>query len=164
MLNGAHVHLLVNHIPVLAAGFALVFFILALWRNSDGWLRGGLLLLVFALAGDLAAYLSGPSAVHAIAGMPRSSDAALEAHHARAGYAIVTGVIVVVVGAIALILRKRNPQRSSWAKIALAAATLVHALVLAWTSLAGGKINHPELQDAADQRSGAVAGDPHQGS
>lgn len=161
MTSGAHIHLLVNHVPVLAAPFALCFFVLALGRNSDGWLRGGLLLLVIALAGDAAAFLSGPAAVHDIVDLQRTSDVALEGHHARATYAMITAVIALVAAATAWFIRRKKPARSRWAAIALIAATLVHTLALAGTALEGGKVNHPELQDAAEQGAGPVHGDHH---
>lgn len=160
-MTGAHLHLLVNHVPVLGAAFALLFLGIAVVRpDGEGWLRGGLLLLAIALAGDVAAYVSGEPAADAIVGAPRTSDAALAAHHARAAYVLATGALALVAASIVLLVRRRR-RAALWARAALAAGTLVHAAALSWTALAGGAINHPELRAPGPPASEPVRADHH---
>jgi hypothetical protein len=84
-MNWAHVHLMINDLPILGSAFAFVLLAVASVSPArDGWARAGSLVLAIALFGVVAAFFSGDPAVDVVAGAPRTSAKALSDHHVRA--------------------------------------------------------------------------------
>jgi uncharacterized membrane protein len=155
-MNGAHLHLLVNDVPILASLFAALFFAIALWMDPrDTWVRAGLILLGIASIGGLIAFLSGDPALAVIEGQQHSSGRALSEHHVRATVAICVLGAAALAGVIAFVTsRTPGASHSPGLITILFVATLASALAMGWTGLAGGRINHPELQQPGDREGG----------
>ncbi|TWI82608.1 hypothetical protein [Chitinophaga japonensis] len=157
----AHFHLTVNDLPILGFLFATVFLILALttrWRDS--WARAGMVMLAFSFLGVLAAFFSGDPALHVISGQARTSARALSQHHKRGLAATIIAMITVIIATVAILkARKAGGVYSKRLLIIVLIATALSAAAMAWTGLAGGRINHPELQEPADRESGPAQ--PH---
>jgi uncharacterized membrane protein len=155
MKNWAHVHVVVNHLPIFAMGFAALFLAIALTgADRTAWMRAAIVLLTISFVGVVAAFFTGEPALEVIAGRPRTSGKALEAHHVASVFAIIMAGLTLVVTTVAIVLHRRRGQYPRWSVIALLATALVTAVGLGWTGLAGGRINHPELQEAGDLDSG----------
>jgi hypothetical protein len=121
----------------------------------DAWVRAGSLILAIALFGVVAAFFSGDPAINVITGAPRTSAKALTDHHVRALVACGFSALgaVAVIGAIVSARRNRGSySRRAVTIVMLAALPMTGALV--WTGEAGGRINHPELQEPSDRESG----------
>src|SRR5262245_41741450 len=109
MMNWAHVHLLVNHVPILASLFAALFFVLALRVSTrTTWTQPGLVMLGIAVAGAFLAYLTGDPAADAIQGQARTSGHALEEHHVRATVATIIAGATAVAGVAAVFTSAKN--------------------------------------------------------
>lgn len=152
----AHFHLTVNEVPIIDFLLAIVFLALSLiTQKRDGWARAGMLTLGISVAGVLLAFFSGDPAVDVINGEPRTSDRALNQHHVRALYATGLAVVTAILAVIAVLKAKKagGSYSDRLLKIVLVAA-IISAGAFTWTGLAGGRINHPELQKPADRESG----------
>jgi hypothetical protein len=107
--------------------------------------------------GAAASFLSGLVAEDAINGMPRTSNKALASHHVAA---IIATSLVAIAAVIALVVFLRARKRGSTFDRRSIAIMLVAAIMasaaLAWAGLAGGRINHPELQEPGDLEEGVV--------
>lgn len=161
-MNWAHTHLLVNHVPVLGPLFAAGFLLLALvTRDRDGWVRAAIVTLAASFAGAVAAYLSGSPAITDVASIPRTSGKALAEHH---GLALIATVLVGMAAAaaiVALVVRRRRAAHATWMVAVVLACTLVAAGAMGLVGLAGGRINHPELQTDADRAGGPASTHHH---
>lgn len=159
-MDGAHVHLLVNHVPILGFFLSSLFLLLALvGREREGWMRAALVTLALAFLGGVVAFVTGTPALTAIDGMPRTSGKALTEHHVRAVIAAVVGTIAIIVGFAITLLARKYGAYSSRGVLILLGSNLAAAATLGWTGLAGGRINHPEVQQAADREHGTAR--PH---
>ena len=70
-MNDAHLHLLVNHLPIVGAMLSLPLFGLALLMPKDrGALRAAVLVAVFTALGGVAADLTGEPAEEVVEGLP----------------------------------------------------------------------------------------------
>lgn len=157
-MNAAHLHLIVNHLPIVGAAIAVVLLVLALaQRGERGALRAGVLVLALSAAGAGAAYLTGEPAEEIVERMPGTSEAALETHEDRAGVATGLSVLAALAGAAALYLVERRKARPGVpVGVALASALLTTGAMV-WTGASGGEIRHPEI------RGGAAAAAPAPG-
>ena len=156
MMNWAHVHLLVNDVPILASAFSALFFLIALRaERRDTWARAGMLLLGIACISAFAAYMTGDPASEVIEGLPHTSNRALSDHHVRAIVAVGAAMVAAVASICALIITTRNGgSYSRRLVLVLFALSALSAICLAWTGLAGGRISHPELQLPGDRQEG----------
>ena len=162
-MDGAHVHLLLNHIPVLGTLFCVLLLAFALLRKSGEVLRVALLGTVLVALVTFPAYLSGESAEDAVKrlGSPDISTIMLDEHEDAALPAMLTVEGTGVLALLALVLGRggRRPGWLPWA--VLAAGGLGFALVARAANL-GGQIHHPEIRAGAPAASGGED-DDHRG-
>lgn len=153
-----HLHLLLNHFPIVGTILAAVLLGLALVRRADTgvWLAGTVLLAISAVSAA-GANLTGEPAEEAIEDMPGVSEAAIHEHEERADIATVVSVVIGI-GAVAAYALGRN--RSGIAALAGPfAGAVVSGGLMAWTGAAGGQIHHPEVRDGAPMGEAAEAGE-----
>lgn len=155
MKNWAHFHVVVNHLPIFASAFAALFLAVALVANErTTWMRAAIVLLLIFFAGVAFAFLSGSPALAVIEGEPRTSAIALTEHHIAALTATIVSGLVAGLTIVTYVVRRRRGFYPRWSIAALLGGTLLAGGGLAWTGLAGGRINHPELQEPGDRESG----------
>jgi uncharacterized membrane protein len=153
-MNGAHLHLVLNHVPVLGTIFGLALLGWGLFRRSDVLQRAALITCVVVALGAVPAYLTGEPAEDIIENIAPTVENAIEAHEEAA---LVSFIAVGVLGALALaaLLLARTRFNPTLAVYSAFATAVVTAALMAWTANLGGRIRHPEL--ASGSRSSAHA-------
>lgn len=147
-MSGAHLHLVLNHLPILGTVFGLAILAWGTVRRQAEVQRVALGLFVFAGAAAGAAYWTGESAEEMVEGRPGVSHAMIEAHEEVALYALIAA-IVLGVAALGVLWIARNGTLPMGLSGAVVAAALVAVGVMAYTANQGGKISHPELRSDA---------------
>ena len=154
-MNSAHLHLVLNHLPVLGTAFGLAILAFGLWKRSEDNKRLALGLLVITALLAIPAYLTGEPAEGAVKGMSGVAGDLIERHEEAAGVAL-GGVLALglfaVVGLVAF--RGQRPVPKWFGGAALLGALVVSGL-MAWTANLGGQVHHPEIRGAASQSSSA---------
>jgi uncharacterized membrane protein len=147
-MNPNHLHLLLNHLPVLGTLFGLLLFVVAYIRRSEELTRASLVVFVLAGAAAVAAYLTGEGAEEVVENIG-ISDALIELHESAAFYALVAAIVLGVFALGSLLFyyyRTRLPRSLSLTVLVLAIAA---SGLMAWTADLGGQIRRPELQSAS---------------
>lgn len=146
MYSLAHLHLMLNHFPIIVTVLGLLLLVVALLRHRDELTR---VAFAFFVGGGLIAlptYLTGESAEELIEDLPGVTEALIERHEDAA---LIAAVIVGVLGAFALLTLwryRRSAALPTWAvRIALVAA-VVGSGAMAWTGLLGGEVRHTEIR------------------
>jgi hypothetical protein len=148
-MNGAHLHLLINHIPVLGTFFGLVLLALAAWRRSDELRKAALGTFVIAALAAVATYLTGEPAEDVVKGLSGVAGGLIERHEEAAGMALGGDIALGVVALGGLIwFRGSRPIKNWFSALSLAGAILVTGL-MAWTANLGGQIRHTEIRSGA---------------
>ncbi|MCX6921688.1 MAG: hypothetical protein NT154_00485 [Verrucomicrobia bacterium] len=148
-MNGAHFHLLINHIPVLGTFFGLALLAFAAWKRSNELRKAAFGTFVVAALAAVATYLTGEPAEDVVKGMAGISAALIERHDNAAGIALGGAIALGVLALGGLIwFRGGKPIRNWFSTLALAAAILVTGL-MAWTANLGGQIRHSEIRSGA---------------
>jgi len=75
-MNLAHLHLVLNHLPVLGTGFGLALLIFGLWRRSDELKKTALGVLVLVALAAVPVYLTGEPAEELVQAVPGVSKPA----------------------------------------------------------------------------------------
>lgn len=149
MMNAAHWHLALNHLPVLGTVFGLALLVLAQLKSSQELIRVsfGMFVVIAVLA--VPAYLTGKPAEDAVKGLPGVSNTLLEQHEEVAQIAF-TGLVILGVTALAgLALFRRGKSIPCWFAIAASALALLVGGLMAWTANLGGQIRHGEIRSGS---------------
>ena len=146
-MDPTHIHLFINHVPVLGTIFGALLLLYALVAKKQEVLLASMGLFVIAGLGAGIAYLTGESTEHTVEGLPGVAESFIEAHEEAALIALIAA-IVLGVGALLILLfgRKRTPR---WAAIATLVVALGTSGVMTWTANLGGQVRHTEIRDAA---------------
>jgi hypothetical protein len=154
-MNLAHAHLLLTHLPVVGAVFAVPLLATALLTRCTAVRRVALgAVVVVALLG-LPTYFTGEGAEDVVEGLPAVSETLVERHEDAAARALVALEAAGAVALLGLALTLRARQVPAWILLATLLVAVVAAGLLGWTANLGGQIRHPEIRaDAA-----ASAGD-----
>ena len=147
-MSGVHLHLLVNHAPILGAFFALALLVASFLFAPDVLRRTALAVLVgVGLAGAMANY-SGEPAEDAIRGFPGVRREVIHEHEEMGELSFYAAAAIGVLALGALIRWRRAPVPRVAALGALAGAAVVSGM-MAYTGLLGGQVRHTEVRPGA---------------
>ena len=139
-----HLHLILNHVPLIGMAFVLLILGVATWRRNDGMGKFGLAVMVGLAAVTAVVFLSGEPTEEAIESIAGVSEAMIHPHEEAAEASLIATGIAGVLALIALgIYRRRALPR--WVTGAAFTAALVAGSMLGWTANLGGQIRHTEI-------------------
>jgi hypothetical protein len=146
----AHLHLLLNHIPIIGTAIALGLFIASFLGKSEEVREAALVILAAVALLALPAFFSGIGAQGAISKDPAVSSTLIERHE---GAAILALLFMEITGGLALVGLWQRHRRSVGVAILIFAA--VTAGLMARVGNTGGDIRHAEIR-AEESGIGAV--------
>ena len=146
MWNVAHLHIAINHIPVILIPAALVILAVGVWRRSEAVFRTGILVAWAGVAFGLATYFTGDAAADLVMAVEKAQEKTLDPivgeHDASAGWALGSAVLVTVAGVWAW--RRKGLGRE--VTVPLLVLTALSSAILGRTALLGGRIRNPEAR------------------
>lgn len=151
-----HVHLLLNHFPVIGDIMGGALFVLSLIAKSDDLKRASFVVLLGTSLIAIPTYISGNGAQEAIKSLPDLPKSMIGSHE---GAALVALAFMELTGAfawLALWQFRRLARVPKWNLHVILVLTLVSISLVARASNLGGEIRHTEIR--ASQ--GTVAPDP----
>ena len=148
-MNPTHLHLVLNHVPVLGTAFGLGLLIFGIWRRSEELKKTGLGVFDLVALMAVPAYFTGEPAEDVVKALPGVSKPIIEQHEKAATVAF-TGVVVLGTAALAGLLLFRSGKRGpSWFGSLMLAGSLIVSGLMAWTANVGGQIRHTEIRSNA---------------
>ncbi|MDO7846026.1 hypothetical protein Q5H92_06645 [Hymenobacter sp. M29] len=146
-MNQAHLHLLVNHLPIVGSLFAAVLLGAGLLQRDASLTRAGLVAVLAAGLLCLPAQFTGAGAAAIVQDLPRVSRALIQTHAAAAelGFWVLEGAASLALFGL-LLFKNASPKARLLAWAALAAAVLSFGLLARAGSL-GGLIRHTEIRE-----------------
>lgn len=143
-MSAVHLHLVLNHVPVIGTLIGVCLLAYALLRRDDRLVRVCLGMFALLAAVAFAAFLTGEPAEEAVEGLAGVSASIVEQHEEAA---LLATIALGVLGLLSLgaLLRFRRAPLPRQAALLLLAAALVPAGLMAWTANLGGQIRHPEI-------------------
>jgi hypothetical protein len=143
-----HLHLLLNHIPVVGALFVVALLATAVARRESTISRVALWTSAALGLVALAVYFTGEPAEEAVERLPGVSESAIERHE---DIALVATTMIAAFGALALgalmVFRGRSLPR--WIVVTSLVGMVGVAGVMGWTANLGGQIRHSEIRSSA---------------
>jgi len=145
-LNGAHIHLLLNHVPILGAFFLTALFIVALLFRNTFLQKVCLWGLVFIALSTAVVYWTGGRAVPYLQGVPDVSQSALLAHEQAAKIALVMMFFTGIIALGGALYYSFRPKISRLMLTTVMIILLVNCVVFTYVGFLGGQITHPEIR------------------
>lgn len=147
-MNWVHLHLALNHVPVLGVLFAGGLLVAGLARRSEELQRVSLWALALLAAASIAIKFTGDFAAESLAAKPNGIElnkAVLNAHEQSADQAT-TGVFLLGLTAAAGLFAARGGKPvPRWAALTALLLALATFLLMARTANVGGQLRHPEI-------------------
>jgi uncharacterized membrane protein len=147
-MDAAHIHLLLNHVPVLGAVFGALLIAYAMVRDSDDVCRAGLWTLGVAGAAAVVVYLTGEPAEELVEGLPGFSHDALERHEEIALWATVAASGVGLLSFLTLWVYRARRVPGRFRAVLLVVALALSG-IMGWTANSGGQVRHEEIRGDA---------------
>jgi len=162
-MNGAHLHLMINHLPVLGVGFGLLLLLVARFRRSTELTNAALVVFVLAAAAAGSAYLTGEPAEGAVEDVAAVTETSIEQHEDAATVALVLTGLLGAGALFGLIGFRRQALPPSWFTSAALVGALVAGGSMAYTANLGGQIRHPEITGIPVLGAGEAGGEQARG-
>lgn len=147
-MNGAHLHLVLNHVPVLGGLAVLLLMGIAKLKDNPAITKLTLQFMVLVGVASFAAYFSGEPAEELVEHLPGISESLIERHERFALYGLVTTEILAALGIVGLFVLRVNPERIAKYWIAATAVAILNAGLMLTTANYGGEIRHTEIRQA----------------
>jgi hypothetical protein len=145
-----HIHLLLNHFPIIGTMIGGGLFLLSLIMNSDDLKRASLVVLLGISLISIPAYMSGNGAQDATKALPGVSKSLVETHEGAAfvamGFMQVTGAFAW----LALWQFRRLARVPKWNLAVILLLTAVTFGLMARAGNLGGNIRHAEIQSSQE--------------
>lgn len=145
-MNLTHLHLMLNHAPILGMLFGLGLLGFGLWRKSMDNQKAALGVLVLAALLAVPVFLTGEPAEDAVENLPGVSRPIIEAHEAAATWAFVGAGLVGVSALVGLIVFRRGKLVPVWFGGGILGTSLIVGGLMAWTANLGGQVRHSEVR------------------
>jgi len=147
MNNSAHLHLLLNHLPIFLPLFGLIILVIGIIFKSEIVKRVSLAMFVFTGIFAFAAFSTGEGAEEIVEGMNRSHDLIHEHEEVAETFALLAYVLAV----FSIVAFWFNWKKHPFKEISMYIVLAISCLVIYFSfpvGKTGGEISHPEVSDS----------------
>lgn len=145
-MNWPHLHLIINHFPVIGFLFGLLFILYALLRKSEELKKTSLGFLVLVALITVPVYITGDQAADIMERLPDVSKSFVEQHEEAASVALTSAVMLGLIAAGGIFFFHRASAVPRWFMVLTLILTLVVNSLIGYTANLGGQIRHPEAR------------------
>ena len=147
-MNDAHLHLLVNHVPILGTLFALLLGAYGAVRQQPAVVRAAFLALIVSGIGGYVAQETGEGAEEIVEELG-IDHRMIHEHEEAAEWATWAGLGLAAVALGVLMWRRREPEVGTIPTVGVLVFAAVVFAMMARVGNLGGEIRHTEVRDGA---------------
>jgi hypothetical protein len=145
-MDAAHLHLMINHLPIMGTPLVAGLLFWGLIRRSRDVLRAALGAAVIVAVLSYPVFLTGEPAEEQVEDAPWMQERLIHEHEERAEAGLIAILLTGALGAVVLWQSRAGGNvPTSTASLTLA-GLVVSAGLFGWSALAGGLIRHDELR------------------
>lgn len=145
-MSAAHIHLLLNHVPILGSIFGLLLLLYAMLRRSDEIKRVCFGVFVITALMTIPVYLTGDGAARIVRELPDVSRDIIREHDNAATFAIVASELLGAVSLLAWWLTRNGKRLATWMLITVIVLAVWSSSVAVRTGQLGGQVRHSEVR------------------
>lgn len=156
-MNWAHVHLIINHFPVIGILGAILLLVYSLVRKSEEVKMMSLGVFAIIALLTLAVYFTGEAAEKVVKNLPGVTETYIGRHEEIASLTLVLMEILGITSVAGLVLLRRSGAIPKWVAVMILILSLITAVVVNLTANFGGQIRHTEIRDDVGSRAGPAS-------
>lgn len=163
-MNAAHVHLILNHIPVIGMAIGFLLLAVAMTKKSTELMKVSLGVFIIMALIAIPTYLTGKAGEEVVEHLPGVAQSIIDQHEEAAGLSLVA---VEILGALALgglLFFRRSPTIPRWFVGTALILSIVVAGLMGYTANLGGQIRHAEARPGFKSSPSPDAMTPQKGS
>jgi len=150
-MDWVHLHLALNHLPVVGILFVFGLLLLGICRGSEELKRLSLQLCVAMFVIGMGVKFSGEQSAERLFPDPSAEmKAFIQSHENSADQAVTGGFLLFVLAGIGLYRSRRTRILPVWATLGCTVLCLLTLILLGRTANLGGQIAHPEIRESVD--------------
>lgn len=157
-MNSVHIHLLLNHVSIMAAIFSVLVFAYGFFRRNSSVINIALAGFVLAALAAIPVFLSGEPAEEAVEHLPGVVEAVIEEHEEAAEIALWLIEISGLAALTGLVMRANQFFTGKVFYGLMLVLSLVSAGSISYAGYLGGKIRHTEIASAGGEPAENVQG------
>lgn len=146
-MSSAHLHLMLNHFPVVGTILILLVIGYGIFRKNKEVIKVGLILTVVIAVISIFAYTTGDGAQQMVEGMDDVTEKYIDEHEDFALYALITMEVMGAAALLGLFAFKNRENFPGWFIALFVLLLLINSGMMGWTANLGGKIHHPEIHN-----------------
>lgn len=149
-MNGAHIHLVVNHFPIVGLFIGVLVLLSGFLLKKPQVKITALGIFVLSALGSVAAFISGEEAEEVVEILAVVSDTMIHQHEE---FAEVFMIMMLVLGGISLITAYLEFKKSKFSKkgyILVVLISLANIFISKYVGTSGGEITHVEIRINSD--------------
>jgi hypothetical protein len=149
-VNLAHLHLLLNHFPIIGTIVGVGLFLFSLAGKNDDLQRAGLIIFSVMALLSLPTFFSGIGAQGAIEKLPGVSNVLIDRHEGAATLALLFMEITGALSLAGLWQSHKFSRPARWNIVTVLLLALITVGLMARVGTTGGDVRHPEIRAGAD--------------
>ncbi|MEZ4816178.1 MAG: hypothetical protein R3A80_13410 [Bdellovibrionota bacterium] len=147
-MNLAHLHLILNHIPIVGIPIALAFLIQGIWAKNKSTQKFSLIVLFVLALIVLPVFYTGEPAEEVIEHLPGVTEAFIHPHEEAAELSLILTLITGALAFLALFFQKDEKKARILNFGVIGVATIATASLI-YTANLGGQIRHTEFRSSS---------------
>jgi len=149
-VNLAHLHLLLNHFPIIGTIVGVGLFLFSLVGKNDDLKRAGLIIFAVMALLSLPTFFSGVGAEGAIEKLPGVSEVLINRHEGAATLALLFMEITGALSLVGLWHSHEFSRPARWNVVTVLLFSLITVALMARVGTTGGDVRHPEIWAGAN--------------
>jgi hypothetical protein len=145
-MSAAHIHLLLNHIPILGSIFGLLLLLYAMLRRSDEIKKACFGVFVISALITIPVYLTGDGAARIVNTLPGVSGEIIGQHDSAATITITAVELLGVASLVGLWFSRKGQPLAGWLLATVLVLAVISSGLGVWTGGLGGQIRHTEVR------------------
>lgn len=145
-MNNAHLHLVVNHLPIIFPLVGLIVLISAFFTKNETVKRTSYLIFVLGAVASVIAMATGEGAEEAVENLPGVTENLIHNHEEAAELFAVISYILGALSLAGIYISFKNLSFSKFVSYAVSVLALVTLFFAQQTGNSGGQIRHTEIR------------------
>lgn len=158
-MNATHIHLLLNHFPIIGLLVATMLLIWAVVRKNVSLQKTASVIIILMALIAIPVFLTGEPAEESVENLPGVSEQIIEEHEDAAKFALILMELTAVTAVGALAIAKNKEAVAQKLLYGVAVLSVVTCVAMARTGYLGGQIRHTEIRTGVNQAPGKQQGE-----
>jgi uncharacterized membrane protein len=146
-LSWTHVHLLLNHFPIVGKIFALLIFIIGMARKNRPLKQASYWIFFLMALLAIPVYYSGTQAYATVESLPNVREALIHRHREVAEWSFMGLEIMGALGLMGILIARRDRLAPGWFNAVFLLIALASTALVSWAGIHGGTIRHTEVRN-----------------